>query len=413
MKRITAISLLLILLSASSCSSIRQFRYMSKAKAPKGKFRTEIPFDFKDRLIVIKAKLNDSDKEFEFIVDSGAPVSVVFKEAREASKAATVMTYGVSDSQGNTTQSEYLMLNIGIGNSVFKDILTVYSPEPSEILTCIADGGLIGADLMQTANWEIDFAHKKIIISDFKSSLPDLKDYQRVSFSKRSPFPFISWLNVLPGMTVNLNVNGQRFKDVYVDLGSSGAITLPKNDVTEKLFEKDSREVLMGYSSFGLLGAEMDTTSYYYSSNMYVGNINLNDHSIDISNHNQSLIGTGIFSDYSMIIDFRKKDLYLQPIDSLKNKSVDRTEFGFYMLYDASSSKCYVASIYDGSSAAIAGLQLNDTITAINQQEIPVFTDLCAFREWSRELSKQDKLLVKTSRREELIQVEKGIIPKR
>jgi|GEM_PF-3115137 len=414
MKKITGLLLLLLLMAlAGSCSSIRQFRYMSKGKAPKGTFRTEIPFELNNGLIIIKVKLNGSDKEFEFMVDSGAPASVIFKEAFETSKAETVMTYGVSDSQGNKTQSAYVLLDVTIGNSIFKDIFTAYSADPNEFITCIAPGGIIGADLMQTANWEIDFVHKKLIISDLKSSLPDLAGYQKVSFTKRSPFGNLPWLNVLPGLTVDLKVNDQVFKDVYIDLGSSGSITLPKNEVTAKLFEHDLKEVLTGYSTFGLLGAEMDTTFYYYSPNIYMGPLNLNNHSIDISNHNQSLIGTAIFSDYSMIIDFRKEDLYFKPIGAAEKKSTDEKELGFHLLYDSKSATCYVANIYEGSSAALAGLQLTDTIVEINQQQLPVFTDFCEFRSWSRQMISQDQLLIKTKRDDELIRIEKGIIPKR
>ena len=387
---------------------------MSKAKAPKGTFRTEIPFELHEGLIVIKVKLNNSDKEFEFMVDSGAPVSVVFKEAFEESKAETVMTYGVSDSQGNAVQSEYVMLDMGIGGSVFKDIFTVYSAEPNEFIRCIASDGIVGADLMQTANWQIDFVNKKIIISDLKkSSLPDLKDYQEVSFTKRSPFGAMPWLNVLPGMTVDLTVKGTRFKDVYIDLGSSGALTLPKNDVTETLFKNDVKEVLNGYSTFGLLGAEIDTTFYYYPSEVYIDKMKLNEHSIDVSNHNQSLIGTKIFSGYTMFIDFRKNRLYLKPVSTVEKISSDEKTFGFTMLYDTKSRTTFVANFYEGAPAALEGLQLSDTVIEVNQQKIPEFNDFCEFRKWSKGLQSQDKIIVKLKRDDQVIHIEKGIIPKR
>jgi len=412
MKRNPGISLLLLLiLLAGSCASIKQFRYMSKGKAPKGTFRTEIPFELNNGLIVIKAKLNGSDKEFEFMVDSGAPVSVIYKEAFEESKAKTVMTYGVSDSQGNSTKSNYVMLDIQIGNSDFKDILTAYSPQVNEYIYCIATGGIIGADLMQTANWQIDFENKKIVISDKKkSSSPDLKDYQKVSFSKRSPFSSMPWLNIIPGMTVNLTINGELFKDVYIDLGSSGELTLPKNAATDTLFKSDLKEVRTGYSTFGLLGGQMDTAFYYRSSTIFVEKMNLNPHSIHIAKHNHSLLGTGIFSDYTLFIDFRKQDLYLKPI---AQKAKDEKKLGFSISYDSKSSMCYVASLYEGSSAALAGLQLNDTIVEINQQKPPVFADFCEFREWSKKMISQDMLMVKTKRDDQVIQIEKGIVPKR
>ncbi|MDF3029003.1 MAG: hypothetical protein K0S23_3310 [Fluviicola sp.] len=379
---------------------------MSKGEAPKGTFRTEIPFESKNGLIVIKVKLNDSDKEYEFIVDSGAPFSVIYKEALEETKAKTVLVYNVSDSQGNAVKNDCVMLHVGIGNLVFKDILTAHS-NPHELLRCIAYDGIIGANLMQTANWQIDFENKKLIITDRKkSSLPDLKDYQRVSFSKRSAFG----LDIVPGMTVDVNVNGKLFKDVLVDSGSSGALTIPKNAVTDTLFKNDLKEVLTGYSSFGLFGANLDTSYNYSSSDIYMGNVRIDKHRIDVANQNKSLLGMEIFSNYAMVIDFRKKDMYLKP---LEKKTKDEKELGFNMLYDSKSSTCYVGTLYVGSSAALAGLQLNDTIVEVNEQKIPVFTDFCEFREWSKKMASLEMLMIKTKRDDEVMRIEEGIIPKR
>lgn len=386
---------------------------MSRAKAPKGTFRTEIPFEINNGLIVIKVKLNDSDKEFEFMLDSGAPVSVIYQDGLEHSKAKMVMAYEVADSQGNITKSEYVMLNLKLGDLQFKDIFTAYSANASEYISCIAAGGIIGADLMQTANWQIDFSNKKIVISDLKkSSLPDLKDYQKVSFSKRAPFGFMRWLTILPGMTVDLKVNGKVFKDVYVDLGSSGALTLPRSTATDKLFKSDLKEVMTGYASFGLLGAQTDTTFYYKSSAIYMNKINFSKHTIDIAKRNQSLLGTGIFSDYTMFIDFRKKDLYLKPIIK-ESKATDEKALGFYLTYDSENKRCYVASLYEGSSAVKAGLQLKDTIVEINYKKLPAFSDYCEFKKWHRELHSQEVVMLKTHRSNDMIKVERAIVQKR
>jgi hypothetical protein len=91
---------------------------MSKTKAPKGSFRIELPFELKNELIVMKVKLNGSEKEYEFLLDSGAPTSVIFKEAREESKAESVMEYKVLDSQGHSVKSEYVLFDMSISCSI-------------------------------------------------------------------------------------------------------------------------------------------------------------------------------------------------------------------------------------------------------------------------------------------------------
>ncbi len=386
---------------------------MSKAKAPKGTFRKEIPFEINNGLIVIKVKINNSDREFEFVLDSGAPTSIIYGEAFEHSKAKTVMTYKVSDSQGNSTKSGYVMLDVGLGDLLFKDIFAAYSANPGEYVSCIAPCGLIGANLMQTANWQIDFANKKIVISDLKkSSLPDLKDYQKLACTKRAPFNSMPWLTVLPGLTVDVKVNGKLFKDVYIDLGSSGGLTLPKNPATDTALKNELKEVVIGYTTFGLFGAKMDTTFYYSSSNIYVDKLNVNKHTISVAKKNQPLLGTEVFSDYTMFIDFRKKNVYLKPINR-ENKPADEKKFGFNLNYDSKNRYCYVASLYEGSSAAKAGLTFNDTVIEINSEKLPAFSDYCEFKKWHRKLHSQEVLMLKTSRSNDIIKVEKAIVPKR
>lgn len=414
MKKITVGSFLLVLL-LSGCSSMKQFRYMAKAKAPKGTFRTEIPFELHNGLIVIKAKLNNSDKEFEFMLDSGAPVSVIYREAFEHSKAKAVMTYNVSDSQGNATKSDYVMLDVQLGDQLFRDVFTAYTANAGEYISCVAADGLIGADLMQTANWQIDFANKKIVISDLKkSSLPDLKAYQKVSFSKRSPSRSMPWFRVIPGLTVDLNVNGTLFKDVWVDLGSNGGLTFPRNAVTDRLLKNEPKEVEIGRTTFGLLGgaAQRDTTFYYSSSAIYMENIHFNTHSITITKQDHFLLGTQIFADYTVFIDFRKKNLYLKPLIQ-ETKTAAEKDFGFRLSYDSKNKSCHVGSLSEGASAVKAGLQLGDTIIGINNETLPVFTNYCEFITWQRQLHAQEVLMVKTGNKEAIIKIEKAVIPKR
>jgi predicted aspartyl protease len=407
----TLISLLFILLA--SCSSTKQFRYMSKGKAPKGTFRTEIPFEIHNKLIVIKVKLDDSDKEYEFMVDTGAPVSVIYKEAFEAAKADTVMIYNVSDSRGNSAKSVYVMLDMTLGTSKFKDIFTVYAAEPSEIVRCIALDGIIGADLMQTANWEIDMENQKIILTDFKSRKPNLESYQKVKCSKRSPSKRMPWLTVVPGLTVDLEIKGKKFKDVYIDTGSAGSLTMPKDEKTDSVFKNEQKTVLWGYSSFGLLGGSMDTTYGYNRVDVEMGKVHISNPSIDMYKRNSSLLGMGILSDYNLFFDFRKNDLYLKPTHAEKKES-DEKGFGFYIHYDSKSNLFTVANMYEGSGAAKAGLLLGDTVIAVNNEKLSAFTDFCEFRQWTRTLSKgEGPVVVKIKRGNLVFTIEKGIMPKR
>ena len=412
MKKIAALSLFVILIS--SCSSLKQFHYMSKTKAPKGSFRIEVPFELKNELIVMKVKLNGSEKEYEFLLDSGAPTSVIFNQAREESKAESVMEYKVLDSQGHSVKSEYVLFDMSISDHEFKDVFAAYTPEPGLLLPCIAHDGIIGANMMQTANWHIDFEHKKIIITDLKkSSQPDLSDYLKVSFKKRSPFGSSNLFSVVPGMVVKVTIKDQVFKHVLIDLGSSGGLNLPVSAKTDSLFKDQSKNVLFGFSSFGLFGANMDTTFYYHSSDISIGGkkeVRFHPNEITLENQSNYLIGTEILSDYDLYIDFRKKNMYLKTVREASETG--EKVMGFYLFYDETNSKCYVSSIYQGSSAEQSGLILDDVILEVDGATIPKFADFCEFREWSRALSKKEQVTLKIEREEKVISMKAGVLPR-
>lgn len=409
--KITTIVSTLLLLLISSCSSMKQFRYMNRAKAPKGSFRAEIPFEYRNNWIIIKTKLNGSDKEYEFVLDSGAPCSVIYQEAFEDTKPDTVMTYGISDTQGNRTKSVYVLLDMKLGNYEFKDVFTAYT-KPNDVIKCLAPGGIIGADLMQTVNWEIDFKNQKIIISDLKSELPGLDGYQKVPFTKRSPFGSMPGLNVVPGLTVDVKINGATIKDVLIDLGSTGGLTLPRNEQTNGIFKNELKQVAEGISSFGLLGFDMDTIHYYKDVAFNMGNLRVEDHSIDIYNRREPLLGTAIFSHYSMIIDFKKNDLYFKPVKA-DSTAAEEKLFGFNTYYDAEKRTCIISNLYEGSAAKLSGLQLNDTVIQINGEPVPIFTNFCEFRTWSKKCNLEEKVTVKITRKEEVFVIEKAVVPKR
>src|SRR5690554_7263041 len=94
-------------LQKSSCKKVKIFItiiifllsfvcYESRAaaeekNAPSGEYLTEseiekikVPFELKDNLIYIKARINGSEKEYDFLLDTGAGVTVIKKSVAEA-----------------------------------------------------------------------------------------------------------------------------------------------------------------------------------------------------------------------------------------------------------------------------------------------------------------------------------------
>lgn len=127
---------------------------------------------------------------------------------------------------------------------------------------------------------------------------------------------------------------------------------------------------------------------------------------IDYSDHSYFAIGNDILSCYDILLNIKKKEFYSKNI--LTNLKYSQN-FGFG--YDVLDSMLIVNYIIENASAEKGGIQLNDTITQINNQLIFEIIDNVRNCELTKvvwdELYKNDEALIKISRLEKPILIQK------
>jgi len=113
---------------------------------------------------------------------------------------------------------------------------------------CLAPGGLIGANLIQHAHWKIDYQQQLLWISD--------QPFEAGAEATVLPFSHPT-LSGKPSIAIN--VGGNTVKNLIMDTGYNGSLTLPKALLPE--FEGYPVDTLIDQSGTGIYGhaAEADT----------------------------------------------------------------------------------------------------------------------------------------------------------
>ena len=315
-------------------------------------FTEVIPFEYEDGKIIITAYLNDSPVPRRWILDTGA---------------WNLLKTQTAENAGIRVHSNWFNIpKIRIGKLEFYNTYAeINELNSSPALACAFANldGIIGANLMQLAHWQIDFERREILISD-SPILPPLATYSyTLPFkpdSKRRPF-------------VMLDIEGARLSPrMLLDTGSSGYIS-PDKDFFPYMSENLSQSKSITKS--GVLGANVKgqingKAHLMKVSQVSMGDLELSEVILDFSHH-LSTIGTEFLEHFVMTINWKQKTIILSCDTPPSPKSTLET-YGFSYLIQ--NRKVIVSTLYEQSPAYRAGLRLHDQIIQVNGEHLANLT---------------------------------------
>jgi hypothetical protein len=348
--KITAL-IFLSILTLSSCKSLKMVKLMSKGEIEQQQFISEIPFDYAMGLIILKVDIEG--KEYDFLYDTGAP-NVISKELAQELNLKPYVSIKTSDSQGKKEELDYLLLpKVRIGCIDFLNTgAAVADLKRSSVIACLNVDGIIGANLMRKAIWQIDYENQVIRISNSIDSL-DIENGECIPFDQK-----------ITGTPVaEINVNGIIVKNVTIDTGSNGGFSLAEKTYREA---KDSLAPLaigIGTTTSGLYGlGEVDTNYYTTFPSVSIGEIKLTNQLVDFNKGKSLTLGNSFFENYDVTYNWFEKEMILTNKKEHDNSSFE--SFGFsYFLTD---NKLLVSLLIEGSDAENNGIKRGDQIIAIN-----------------------------------------------
>lgn len=335
----------------SSCKSLKMVKLMSKGEIEQQQFISEVPFDYGMELIIIKVTIEG--KEYDFLYDTGAP-NVISQELAQELNIKPYVTNKTSDSQGKKEELEYLILpKVRIGCVDFLNTGTAVADlRRSSVIACLNVDGIIGANLMRKAIWQIDYETKVIRIANSIDSL-DIENGERIQFNQK-----------ITGTPVaEINVNGTIVKNVTIDTGSNGGFSLAEKTYREAKDSLAPVAVGIGTTTSGLYGlGEVDTNYYTTFPLVTIGEIQLTNQLVDFNKGKSLTLGNSFFENYDVTYNWFENEMILTDKKEHDNSSFE--SFGFSYFF--TDNKLLVSLLIEGSEADKYGIKRGDQIIAIN-----------------------------------------------
>lgn len=362
----------IFIVALSACNYSKNVRLLIQGEPPQQSFLQEIPFTYKKDLIVVKARVNNDTTERDFIFDTGAFNSKIEYGLAEQIGLEIKATKSNSTAQGVTQEIEVTQIDsLCLGETCFYNISAgklKYAPKSAS--PCIASAGIIGANLIKLAHWQIDYKNRLIRFSDqpFKSNL---KKSYKIPFDK----PLLSGTP-----SIDLIVDGKKIEGVLFDVGYNGGLILPRKFSTH--FSGKSK-ITLDQSTSGIYGTNIDT--------LITKDLTLNlggfktGIPIEFSSLDKALIGNDFLEHFIVNLNYDDKTITLQPQSPVKiTPPLD-----------------FIPGILDDSLWVVnritlpSQFQLGDTLSKINgKRPSELFDSYCDYIINVGDLLKSDSLVI-------------------
>lgn len=318
----------------------------------------EVPFTIENGLIIVPTEING--ETYRFLLDTGAPnvVSTELAEKLNFKKRRDIRT---NDSQGNSSMLSYVKLGkVSIQGADFTNTTAaVANLKQADAIACLNIDGLIGANLMRKAYWQIDYSKNILHIISHKENLsvPDN------SYS----IPFTAEATGTP--IIHLKIGQTDIKRLKMDTGSVGFLSTDKDHYKDLKAKGEilAENTAYGTNSVGLFGAsEKDTVRQVLVKTLSMGNLDLDQQIIDLRQSKLSLLGNSFFKNFLVTIDWKSNILYLSPQGKFCNSFAE--SFGISLMKEG--EKMVVTMITEGSPAQQAGIRIGDIVLRVNDVDV-------------------------------------------
>jgi len=338
----------------------------------------EIEFEVISDFIIIKAEINGVSGTFLF--DNGFFLSAVNPEFAQRAHIDFKNSTNIRDANNKKARiPESTVDSVTIKNQIFLKT-GFYQINTDDFLPCDHIDGIIGASIINKANWKINFEEKKIQISSipFKENGNTLA----ISFSdNNSSFTTISIL----GVSYNCKI----------DLGSASGIKINQN-YTKNSFDGLLAEKRIGITSISSNGLGKVDTTYHLSDNLPLTNsgdtLQVKERII-IKNKlkYQGYIGINYLNNYELIINSTKKEYILHSLQKPLPAEVE-SSFGIVLYPINDIWKIIQIDPYD---SVLSKINLMDEVIMIDNLPINRFGKICDYKEYLKlKIDKKENLVI-------------------
>lgn len=353
-------------------------------------FYTEVPYELRDGWTIIKVRLNNNPKEYNFMFDTGARCFVTDSIAKELG-INPIKHKKTLDTNGSVAYARLYKLDIAIGQFRVKDVGVLSKSNFTNLSKgCYQIDGIIGANILNQGVFHFDSEKNVLHITNSIDRIPKIKRLNKLKLVNHN------WSGQ---SMVKIKVNDQKGKFLF-DTGSANLLFIEQKKTNRQVPAKQR----IGYIG-GLHSLKLDTFSFYKIKNVKLGKekTTIFNESVAISYSNvENNLGNGLLKKYIVTLDRSRRRLYLTP-KNVKNEKLEISNVQF----NFASGKIIVSSLTIGCELQKMGLSLGDTITHVNDIRTDLFKDYCTF------CSVRDPLILNIKNKDIILTTKRGTLEKK
>jgi hypothetical protein len=357
--------------ASPAAGTVSAAELLSGSQPPDTGFHGVAGFALTQNTIQLNAQLGSASPAARFVLDSGAPMTIAPALAASLSLAPLAETELAGPESGHLGVPVTRIPELQVAGVAFRDVGAVVDwVEPPNELACLSLDGLMGASLLQTAIWQIDFKTKQITVTDSLSELPGIEGAMRIPFERG---------DAAGSPRIEVGVGDAEHVSLLVDLGFNGSVAMP-----QALYEQTGNAIASdapaedGRASSTVFGQAASVIRIGRLRELRLGTLRLPDFPVvtgaAVSDFH---VGIDFLRHFRVTLDWKNDTLHLERRDPERALYDDFATYGFKPQLKEGALE--IGALWRGSAADRAGLKLGDRLARIDGRttETPDFATLC------------------------------------
>lgn len=314
----------------------------------------EIPFTETQKEMRLKASIKG--EEFEFMLDSGAPV-FISKEMQKKFQFPYIMRAKAKDASGQMIRTDIVRIDtIKFGPFIFTDIPALVLDITNSPIECFHLAGNIGSNVLRHLVVQFDLENKRIALADNPQLL---KNY----FSPVSRMTIDAQSNVF----FPVKIDDEMSDTAHFDSGDGQLYEVSKKKAESYAAAHPADIVRKGYGtlSMGIGGLAPSFRQYVFApGSIQLGNGKMTGGSIVIAGNDMSRMGRELLRYGILQLNYKDSTFAFKTYGSYAANGYD---YGFKMLPD--DDEVVVSCVWENGQAEQAGMVEGDHVLKINDAD--------------------------------------------
>jgi hypothetical protein len=347
MKRVRALSLSIAFLGLVAVGAPGGARAAAR--------ETAIPFDLVDHVILVKCRINDAPKLYDFVVDTGA-LTVIDKaladelQLKQRGPQAKIDTLRVGD--------------CAVGRLF---VFTNFDLQPLRDAYGVDVSGIIGSDLLEDYVATIDYAARRLTLSSDTTSLADrMKAGGTGYLLKFAKHP----INHAP--MVRCTLNDSIAVDAMLDTGQPYALAVPLKEFERTGASRQKSTITAKGVMIRWPGTSSPDNHFARLESLDADGLRVNGITAVFAELpsllSVPLLGCDFLSQYRIVLDYRHGDALFVPREG--STGSDHSYSAGLSIKMNAESQLLVRGVWEGSPADRAGIRVGDRIVEFNARTV-------------------------------------------